>query len=95
MNLAEVRMSKNWDFMIAWVIMNNVNYLCMSLKVLSRDIKGVGVAYKVNHLKTSHNFSRWQWGSIDYAQTSFQTNPKHFQKVATEFTKKIIFQRNS
>jgi len=49
------------------------------------DIDSEGADHEVIHLKTTHNFPRWWWGSIGSVKLSFQINPKYFQKVGTEF----------
>ena len=56
----------------------------------NRDDEGAGMAHKIISSKSSLNLQKiiGQY----YAQTSFQIDPKCFQKVATEFLFSTIFQ---
>ena len=64
------------------------------LTLYSRDHKGVGVAHEIISLKKQPKLPlmmmRQYWLGKAKSKQAFRSTLKYFQKVATEFKKKII-----
>ena len=56
----------------------------------SGDHKGVGVAHEITSPKNQPQFSLTMMRQYWLGKTSLQIDPKCFQRVATEFKKKLF-----